>query len=45
LDLGASDEFRLTDSEGIVPLETIPLSFVIRLPLADLLETFLQSLI
>ncbi len=29
-------EFHLTDSEGIVALETTPLSSVIRLPLADL---------
>ncbi len=31
-----SGEFHLTDSEGIVSLETTPLSSVIRLPLADL---------
>src|SRR5260370_37552018 len=30
------DEVHLTDSEGIVALETTPLSSVIRLPLADL---------
>src|SRR5258707_9373444 len=33
---GLNDEARLTDSEGIVALETTPLSSVIRLRLADL---------